>query len=62
MTTTGEAPPAADMVGLGKILLVVDGTPCVIIFMPVGHTNRASLFLEYCASFSVNCYYLKYFE
>ena len=32
-TTTDEVPPA-DKVGLGRILLVVDGTPCVIIFIP----------------------------
>ena len=34
-TTTGEAPPAADSAGFGRILLAVDGTPCVIIFISV---------------------------
>ncbi len=34
MTTTGDEPLAPDNTGLGKILLVVDGTPCVMIFIP----------------------------
>ena len=42
ITTTGEAQPAADMVGFGKILLVVDGTPCVIIFIPVNTITENS--------------------
>lgn len=34
MTTTGEAVFEPVIVGFGRILLVVDGTPCVMIFIP----------------------------